>query len=126
MLILAISSARFAGLQSLLSIDPRAYARGYLLPPLRGSLSTIIKQLRNQNNKTGAKAHPSISPRAGLYSIVDMFVDVRAPFFGCVVLTKPIRVLENPDYVIFDELGIFIVWTAVGIKQSELLIYLLH
>ena len=55
-----------------------------------------------------------------------MFVDVSAAFFGCIVLTNPIRVFKDPDQVVFDELGVFIVRRAVGIKQSELFVYLLE
>src|SRR3977135_367032 len=54
------------GLVIFLAIDRRAYARGYFLPPLRGSLRTIIEPLRNQHNKTGAKAHPSCWERGRL------------------------------------------------------------
>ena len=60
------------------------------------------------------------------FSIVEMFVNVRPPFFGRIILTNPVRVFENPDDVVFDELGVFIIGTAVGIEQAKLLIYLLH
>jgi len=123
---LQFSGARFAGLQSSLSIEPRAYARGYFLPPLRGSLSTIVKQLTNQDNKNGRETAPAHSTKLAIYSIVDMLVDVSAPFFGRIVLADPVRILENPDDVVFGELGIFIIKSAVGINQSELFIYLLH
>jgi len=36
------SAARFAGSRLVFWIAPRAYAAGYYLPPLRGSLTQII------------------------------------------------------------------------------------
>ena len=74
----------------------------------------------------GAKPHAPISQDCYSDSIVDMFVDVSAGLFGSVVFTNPIGVLEDPDHVIFDKLGILFAGSAVCLEYAELFTYLLQ